>query len=256
MVLLVEYEGTRYKGFQLQMNAPSVQGEIERALRSFTGEEIRIRGASRTDAGAHARGQVIDFVTKASYPASTFVRALNWYLPEDIKIRGGRETFPSFNARTYAVSREYRYTILNSRWPSALLRRFAHWVPKSLDTNKMQEAAQHLIGTHDFTALTAKLPPGSSSVRTVMRWTLESECETIYVDAQANGFLPHQIRCTNGVLVNIGLGRAPVNSLQSLLNGAPKQLENRPLLPAKGLCLLRVKYGEPVFTDEDTDETQ
>ena len=256
LALLAEYEGTRYNGFQLQSNAPSIQGELERALKSLTGEDIRIRGASRTDAGAHAKGQVIDFVTNALHPVQTFVKALNWHLPEDIRIRGGCETTPSFSARKDAIAREYRYTIFNSRWPSALLRRSAHWVRNPLDINKMQEAAQYLVGTHDFSALTIKLPPDRSPIRTVHRWTVESECENIYIDAEANGFLPHQIRCTNGVLLDIGRGGAPIDTLKLLLNGSLEQLKNRPLLPAKGLCLVRVKYREPLFMNEDTDETQ
>jgi tRNA pseudouridine38-40 synthase len=256
LALLVEYEGTRYKGFQLQINVPTIQGELEKALKSFTREDIRIRGASRTDAGAHAKGQVVDFVTDATHPVTTFVKALNWHLPEDIRIRGGCETTPSFNARKDAIARKYRYTILNSRWPSALLRRSAHWVRKSLDINKMQEAARYLVGTHDFSALIAKLPPDRSPIRTVNRWTVEAEYETIYIDSEASGFLPHQIRCTNGVLVNIGLGRAPIDTLESVLNGTLKELKNRPLLPAKGLTLVRVIYKDPLFMNEDTDETQ
>ena len=255
LALLIEYEGTRYSGFQLQSNAPSIQGELEKALKTLTREDVRIRGASRTDAGAHAEGQVIDFVTNAQYTAETFVNALNRLLPEDIKIRGGCETSRSFSARKQATARQYRYTVLNSRWPSPLLRNTVHWIRKPLDTDKMQEAAQYLEGVHDFSAFTVALPPSRSPVKRVDRWTVRREGDLVYIDSEADGFLPHQIRHTNGALADIGLGRAPVETVKAALDGQAPMLKGHPLLPAKGLCLIRVKYKDNLFFDKDSHET-
>jgi tRNA pseudouridine38-40 synthase len=255
VALLVEYEGTRYNGFQLQANAPTIQEELEKALKALTREDIRVRGASRTDAGAHAKGQVIDFATCVSYPADTFVRALNWRLPEDIKIRGGCETPYSFHARKSAVAREYRYTLFNSPWPSPLRRNTTCWERHPLDIAKMQEAACSLEGEHDFSAFTTSLPDGRSPVRKVRRWTVRREGSLVHIDAEANGFLPHQIRRTNGLLVDIGLGKAPIEAMNLAVNGIKSVMEQRPSLPARGLCLLRVNYEECLFCDKDTYET-
>lgn len=256
IALLVEYEGTRYNGFQLQANAPTVQGELEKAVKALTREDIRVRGASRTDAGAHAMGQVVDFATCAGYPVDTFVKALNWHLPEDIKIRGGRETLFSFHARKSAVARMYRYTLLNSPWPSPLLRTTTCWVRYPLNIADMQEAASSLEGEHDFSAFTTTLPAGRSPVRNVSSWTVHTEGDLVHIDAEANGFLPYQIRRTNGLLADIGLGKAPKEAMKAALSGQAKTMEQRSSLPAKGLCLMHVKYEECLFCDKDTYETQ
>ncbi|MCE2465075.1 MAG: tRNA pseudouridine(38-40) synthase TruA [Dehalococcoidia bacterium] len=255
IALLVEYEGTRYNGFQLQASAPTIQGELEKALKALTRENIRVRGASRTDAGAHASGQVVDFATCASYPVDVFVKALNWHLPEDIKIRGGRETPFSFHARKSAVARMYRYSLLNSPWPSPLLRNTTCWVRYPLNIADMQLAASSLIGEHDFSAFTTTLLAGRSPVRRIGSWTVGKEGELVHIDAEANGFLPYQIRRTNGLLTDIGLGKAPIDSVKAALNGQAKTMEQRSSLPAKGLCLMHVKYEEALFCDKDTHET-
>lgn len=256
LALLLEYEGTRYKGFQRQVRAPTIQEEVERAIKGLTGETTRIRGASRTDAGAHARGQVAEFLTHAPYKTESFVSALNWYLPPDIRVRGARETPLEFNARKDALSRVYRYTTLNTRWPSALARGFSNWVSGHLDVAGMGEAASHLRGTHDFRALVPSLPPQRSAVRRVERWDVWREDETVLIEAEANGFLPHQVRRTNGLLVEIGLGKLPVDTFKSIVEGGLKELRSCPSLPAKGLCLMRANYPELGFWDKESHEAR
>ncbi len=250
LALLVEYDGTRYKGFQLQADASTVQAELEKAIRRLTGELIRIRGASRTDSGAHARGQVVDFLTRNLYPEETVVKALNWYLPPDIRIREAREVPPEFNSRKAAVGRVYRYTIVNRRTPPALKRDFSHWVRSHLDLGKMRQAATCLLGAHDFSVLAAGLPPGKSGVRQVKRWEIWREGESVAIESEANGFLPRQIRRTNGILVEVGMGRMPVRALEEILNGAVDEHASSPSLPAKGLCLMSVSYPNPLFRNE------
>lgn len=247
LALLLEYDGTRYKGFQWQRDVPTIQGEVESALTKFTGENTRIRGAGRTDSGAHARGQVVDFLTAAPYTIDTFPRALNAHLPDDIRVRGVSQVDPEFDSRRSAVRRVYRYTVLNTRWPSALLRNYAHWVPGTLDLARMREAAGHLCGTRDFSALTAPLPPERSPVRRVTRWDVRGVDDRVLIDAEADGFLPYQIRRTNGVLVQVGLGKLETDITKRLTDGSLRELRNCPSLPAKGLCLMRVVYPQPII---------
>ncbi len=254
IALVLEYEGTGYSGFQWQANAPSIQAEVEQAIGRLTGERTRIRGASRTDAGAHAKGQVVDFLTRAPYTTRTFLRALNWHLPPDIKVTDVRDTDLDFNSRKDAVSREYRYTIFNALWPSAILRAFSHWVPARLDVAEMKVAAGYLPGVHDFSALAASLPSGKSGVRRIDRWDVWREGELILVECEANGFLPHQIRRTNGVLAEIGLGRMSREAIKAIVDGTVTSLQNCPSVPAKGLCLMNVNYPNLVERVEGQDE--
>ena len=254
LALVVEYDGTRYSGFQLQANAPTVQGEIERAVRSLTGQATRVRAASRTDAGAHARGQIVDFLTHAPYTTETFVNSLNSYLPLDVRVRAAFETGPTFNSRKDAVSRVYRYTLLNSKYPSALRRDFSHWIASCLDVERMRRGAEHLVGKHDFSAFAGSLAEGGSAVRRVSRWDVWREKELVIIESEANGFLPHQIRRTNGVLAKIGLGRAPVDTIGEMLEGTIQESGQCPSLPAKGLCLIKVHYKDLLFSMEEDYE--
>ena len=256
LALVLEYDGTRYSGFQWQANAPTVQGELERAIRSLTGESVRVRGASRTDAGAHAKGQVVDFLTRSSHATETFIKALNWHLPTDIRVRGAWDAGLDFNSRKDAISRVYRYTLLNARWQSALLRTTSCWVRASLDIAKMNEAAEHLRGTHDFSALTLALPPGMSGIRRVYRWEVWREGEMVLIETEGNSFLRNQVRKTNGLLVEIGRGQLPAEIMRKVVNGAAEELDHVPSLPAKGLCLMKVNYRGLLCGSEREDETQ
>jgi len=241
--LLVEYQGTSYAGFQLQVGHPTIQGELEKALASFTGQPTRIRGASRTDSGAHARGQVVDFLTATQHPLERFAPALNYHLPDDIKIIEAHWVDEEFNSRRSALSRVYQYSILNRPAPSPL-RRFTHtWLREHLDPEKMTEAAQLLVGVHDFRALSVGHPLDRSAVREVMRWGVKKSEDNIVIECEANGFLKQQIRKANGILTDIGRGKYPVERVTEALSGNDS---GSPLLPAHGLCLISVKYPSSV----------
>lgn len=244
LALVVEYQGTRYHGFQLQRDHPTIQGELEQALYSLTGQVTRIRGASRTDSGAHARAQVVDFDTVSSLPPEVFLLGLNSYLPPDIKVRGSYETSHDFHSRKSAHTRKYRYTLWNSRTPSPLMREFSHWVRDPLNVASMNEAACALKGLHDFAPLSGVLPPGRSTVRNVRRWELWREGEFVFMEAEADGFLPHQIRRAGGVLVEVGLGRLEPSVVQSILSGQSAIPAGCAVLPAKGLCLMSIEYDD------------
>ena len=248
IALVLEYEGTAYNGFQFQANAPSVQGTVEDALKSFTGEAIRIRGASRTDSGAHAAGQVADFLTQAPYPTDIFCRALNSFLPPDIRVRGAVEMPRDFSARFSAVSRVYRYTAWNHVRPTALWRNFSYWVRDRLDLTAMREASESLLGAHDFSAIASSLPPGRNPVRTVRRWDVWREDERVIMEAEGDSFLPHQIRRTNALLVRVGLGKLPVDAIRNIIDRSVQKMDSCPSLPARGLCLIKVNY--PGFSSD------
>ena len=246
MALVVEYQGTNYHGFQLQLNPPTIQGELEQALRRFTGQPIRIRGASRTDSGAHAMGQVADFLMPAHRPAERLLPALNYFLPEDIRVLRAFPVAPDFHARRSALGRVYRYRILNRPWPSPLLRHTHLWERQPLKAEAMAEAAHRLVGIHDFRPLASGHPPERSAVRQVARWEVRRDGDTLTIECEANGFLKQQIRKANGILRAIGLGKLPVEAVSQALQGQSAALE-APTLPANGLCLVEVKYPEGVI---------
>ncbi|MEE8465122.1 MAG: tRNA pseudouridine(38-40) synthase TruA [Dehalococcoidia bacterium] len=237
--LLVEYQGTKYAGFQLQVGHPTIQGELEKALAKFTGQETRIRGASRTDSGAHAKGQVVDFLTGTQHPLERFAPALNYHLPEDINVLEAWRVDQDFDSRRNALSRTYQYSILNRPAPSPLRRSTHFWIRECLDTEKMAEAAQLLVGVHDFRALASGHPKDRSAVREVVRWEVTQTEDNIVIECEANGFLKQQIRKANGILTEIGRGKYPVERVTQALAGAAA---GTPLLPAHGLCLISVKY--------------
>ena len=242
LALIAEYDGGNYAGFQLQAGHLTVQGELERSLARFTGEAIRIRGASRTDAGVHARGQVVDFLTRSAHPVDRFPRALNYYLPGDIEVQAAQEVLLEFNSRRDAISRTYRYHILNRPSPSPLRRHTHFWVRDEIQVSRMSEAARKLVGTHDFRPLTAGYPLEKSSVRRVYRWDVWKEDDTIIFESEANGFLRHQIRRTNALLLQIGKGRYPESIIDDTLDGRLTGAVECPTMPARGLCLMRVAY--------------
>jgi len=256
LALVVEYDGTAYQGFQAQAGQPTIQGEMERALHRFTGEVIRIRGASRTDAGAHARGQVVDFLTCSGYPVGVFPRALNFYLPADIKVQAACEVPPEFHSRKNATSRIYRYYILNRPWPSPLRRHACHPVKEPLDEAKMATAARDLVGRHDFRSLATGYPANRSTVRTVYRWDVWREDDTVIVECEADGFLRHQIRRASALLIEIGKGRRPEGMIRDLLDGKLEGTVELPSVPGHGLCLMKVTYPSfcsQVRTDNEKD---
>jgi tRNA pseudouridine38-40 synthase len=167
---------------------------------------------------------------------------LNFYLPADIKVQAAYEMVPEFHSRRSASGRTYRYQILNRAWPSPLLRRTYHWVREPLDAALMARAAQWLVGTHDFRPLAAGFPAQRNAVREVRRWSVWREGEAVLVECQANGFLPHQIRRANGLLIEVGKGRLPEGIIQEVLGGRAPRKFQWPSAPACGLCLMAVSY--------------
>jgi tRNA pseudouridine38-40 synthase len=242
LALVVEYNGTRYCGFQLQSNKCTVQGELETALYKFTGEEIRIAGASRTDTGVHALGQVITFLTECKYPLQAWVNALNYCLPEDIAIRSAHEVDLYFDARRCAINREYRYNILNIENRSPLRDKMAYLVRQKLNVAAMNRCCQALLGEHDFISFVS-LPEGDkrSTIRQVEKAEVRRRGEFVVFTMIANAFLPHQLRNTVGCLIMVGSGKLTEEEFgQMAFSGRPGIMG--PAAPGRGLCLVRVNY--------------
>ena len=242
MALVVEYHGGRYHGFQYQPDQPTIQNELEKAIAKISGREVRVRGASRTDAGVHALGQVVDFQTDSDLSAETWTKALNHHLPWDIKVRHAHEAPPDFNPRRRALARTYRYTILNRSAPSPLLHDRSAWIRSPLNVQAMNEAAQSLVGIHDFAPFTVAMPPDKSTVRRVYRWEVWKEDDRILIEAEANAFMMRQILRTNGLLVEVGREKAPVSVIKQVLKDGIINAKLATSLPARGLCLMKIEY--------------
>ena len=251
LALLVEYEGTAYGGSQYQKNAPTVQGSLERALSSLTGEPIRVALAGRTDAGVHATGQVASFLTASSHSIETFRRGVNALLARDISVRAAAEAPEGFDPRRHALSRWYRYTLLLGGERPALNRNMVWHVTYALDTATMSKAARSLVGRHDFAAFTQ--PAEARRTRTE-RVVCAAEWRTsgskAFFDIEANAFLPHMVRRIVGALVEVGMGRREVEEFEVLVREARPGAASR-MAPPQGLCLMKVRYGNGLFDDEE-----
>lgn len=244
-VLLVEYDGTGYHGFQWQVGLPTIQNELEQAIRRFCGQSGRVMAASRTDAGVHARGQVVSFWAKPTINTTTLVRAMNYYLPGDIAVKAAYRAGDDFNVRRDAVSREYHYYILNSNTRSPFSRRFALFVPETLDIEKMNEACQLVQGEHDFASFASSLGAVNSTVRDVHEVGIEREGDFAVFRIVANSFLPHQVRSTVGLLLRLGRGKIGTQGFHDIMEARSPGLAG-PLSPACGLCLMNVEYPTPL----------
>lgn len=244
MVLVVEYDGRRYHGSQWQANAPTIQGELERALLKLTGDKIRVMAASRTDAGVHARGQVVTFRTGSKLKPATFVKGLNHYLPRDIAVKAAYPVSDGFNARRDALSRRYNYYILNSDTPSPLKWHYCHRVSGQLDIEAMNRACRALIGEHDFSSFASGMGGSQKRMlRRVYRAGVEKDGDMVVFSMVANSFLPHQVRNTVGALVEVGLGKMTDKKFHSIMKAQKPGLAG-PMAPACGLCLEKIDYGE------------
>lgn len=245
IALIMEYDGTHYHGFQLQAHLPTIQGEIEKALGKLTGERRRVIGASRTDAGVHAKGQVVSFRTESSLSLATFVKGLNYYLPEDIAVEAAYRVDDSFNVRRDALSREYNYYILNSATRSPISRVFSYLVSGRLDIETMNEVCQVFMGEHDFASFATRIEEKiKSTVRNVYRAKIKREGGLTIFNMVANSFLPHQVRNTVGLLIRVGLGRVSSSEVLSIMEAKKPGLAG-PTAPACGLCLMGVNYPVP-----------
>ena len=240
--LLIEYEGTHYAGWQWQKNEKTVQETLSKAIAQVVQETVKIYGASRTDSGVHALGQVANFKTTSSIPSERLVHAINFYLPHDITVKGAADVSESFHAQYDAQSKIYRYTILNDWIRTSLNRNFCYVCGLLLNAEKMLDAAQHLIGTHDFTSFVTSALQEKNRIRTVKRLEITREGKYLCFTVEANGFLYNMVRAIVGTLIEVGRGKIMVESMKDILGAKNRNLAG-PTAPAKGLCLIEVKYS-------------
>ncbi len=240
----IEYDGSAFHGWQLQKSdVRTVQGELERALSKVADHAVRVFCAGRTDTGVHAEGQVIHFDTPAQRRRRSWQLGTNVNLPDDVCVSWVREVPEQFHARFSATSRSYRYLILNRPVRSALWRNRAVWIHEPLDVQRMQHAASHLVGTHDFSSYRAVGCQAKSPVRTVTRLAVEQRGELISIEIQANAFLHHMVRNIAGVLMAIGKGEQEVDWSRQVLEYRDRTLGGV-TAPPQGLCLVQAGYPE------------
>lgn len=248
VLLTVQYDGTAYAGWQRQLNGLAVQQVLEEALSEACGESITVTGASRTDAGVHARGQRAHFDTGCGIPADKFPFVLNHRLPEDIRVVHGMEVPPAFHARFLSDRKIYHYRMLNSRHGDALLRRTHNHVPVPMDVAAMRSALPDLIGTHDFAAFQASGGTAKTTVRTLTRAELEQRGDELILTVEGNAFLYNMVRIIAGTLIDIGLKRRAASAFAEAIRTGSR-LALGATAPAKGLELALVDYPPVAFTD-------
>lgn len=244
--VILAYDGTNYYGFQEQRGTSfqTIQGVLEESLSKLAKKQIRVIGASRTDTGVHARGQVINFDPgEWKIDGARVAYALRSILPPDIVALESMEVAPSFHARFSAVAKSYRYTIFNGKVALPFLRLYSYHIPHPLDTEAMQEGARHLLGQHDFKAFRALGTPLKSTVRMILDSRVSREGDLVYIDLKGNGFLYHMARMIAGTLIRVGKGKIPPSEVKDILLSGDS-LRSGPTAPARGLCLERIYYPE------------
>lgn len=235
------YDGSRYRGWQrLAGETNTIQSKIETALSRILGETVEISGSGRTDAGAHARGQVANFHCQSDLPCHEILAQLRRYLPEDVGIYSCKEVSDRFHARLNAKSKTYCYRLWNSETPCVFQRQYVYVYPQKLDLGPMKQAAAHFLGEHDFSAFCANRNFKKSTLRRIDSLEIENSGEEIRFTVTGNGFLYHMVRIMVGTLLEVGSGERPVDSIPALFG--QKREQAGILVPAKGLCLMEVTY--------------
>lgn len=240
--LTIEYDGTAYHGWQIQARDTTIQETLEAALATMTREKIRVAGSGRTDAGVHALGQTASFKTESTIPPHAFSAGLNSLLPDDIVITACKAVADDFHARFSARHKTYHYRIYNRRVPIAVGRQYAWHIRKKLDIDAMRQAADHIIGTHDFKSFEGTGSPRDHTIRTVMNAELtEKENGYLVFEITANGFLRYMVRNLVGTLVNVGLQKISPEKFKQILTAQNRDLAGA-TAPPQGLFLANVCY--------------
>lgn len=249
--LIIEYDGANYSGWQAQQakskeqraqkQKETIQETLEKTLSQLLQEKIKVIGSGRTDAGVHAQGQVANFKTKSKLSCQNIKDALNGLLPKDIRIKQAREVGPNFHARFSAQSKIYRYSLVNGSFVSPFLCHYAYLVKPVLDVKKMRQACRYLCGQHNFRSFQAVDKKERHPVRTIKRLHMHKDKSLIYLEVEADGFLYRMVRNIIGTLIEVGRGRIKPANIKAILQ-ARNRVAAGPCAPAKGLCLLEVKY--------------
>ncbi len=241
--LIVAYDGTNYHGWQVQNNGVTIESMLNGALKDLTGEDICVLGASRTDTGVHAMGNVAVFDTEARMPGEKFVYALNQRLPEDIRVQHSCEVPLDFHPRYQDTVKTYEYRILNREFPLPAYRLNSHFTYRPLDETRMQQAAEFLTGEHDFQSFCAAGAQVKSTVRTVYDLKVIREGDLVTIRITGNGFLYNMVRIIAGTLMKVGCGEWEPAYMQEILD-AKDRAKAGPTAPAKGLTLMEIRYPD------------
>lgn len=240
--LIVQYEGTRYQGWQRQKASDNtIQGKLEMLLSRMCKEPIELQASGRTDAGVHALEQVANFHTNSEMPVEEMKKYINMYLPEDIAVTAVSEAAARFHSRLNTRGKCYCYRVINSDVPDVFWRRFALEVPEELDVAAMESAASRLLGEHDFKSFTSAKKGKKSTVRQIEKISIDRQGNLLSFTFVGNGFLHHMVRILMGTLLEVGKGERTPESMTEILEAASRE-QAGPLVPAKGLMLMKVYY--------------
>jgi tRNA pseudouridine38-40 synthase len=242
--LVLEYDGTNYCGWQIQENATSVQGRVQKAIHDLVGQQVIVMAAGRTDSGVHARGQVVAFDSPRQLPLKAYWMGLNSLLPEDISVVKAEEVDEAFDPRRWSKGKRYRYLVSNRRARSPL-RRLTHWeIFQPLNVTLMQEATKHLVGHHDYSAFRASDCQAAHALRELTKVEVTGASgDELTIVIEGTAFLKHMVRNLVGTLVEVGRGRQPVEWVKQVLDGKDRTRAG-PTAPPHGLCLDEVFYGQ------------
>jgi tRNA pseudouridine38-40 synthase len=241
IALGLEYDGSRFFGWQTQPGGGTVQDALEPALAAIAGTPVALTGAGRTDRGVHARLQVAHFDTEAKRPSSAWVRGVNALLPDSVAVLWSHEVPEDFHARYSARARTYHYELLNRRVRPALDAHYVGWFHLPLDVEKMRAAAALFVGEHDFSAFRSSECQAKSPVRTIQRFEISRDGETIHFLVTANAFLHHMVRNLVGTLVYVGKGKHPPEWVEELLHSKDRS-KSAPTFGPEGLYLEKIDY--------------
>ena len=241
--LTVAYDGTRYSGWQVQQNAVTIEGVLNKALSKLTGEEIAVIGASRTDAGVHAMGNVAVFDTESTIPGERFLYVLNQKMPEDIVIVASEEVPLTWHPRHQDTLKTYEYRILNEKLPDPTRRLYTNFVSFDLDIDLMRKGAAYLVGEHDFAGFCSVKTNAKTTVRTITDLQVLQKGDEIIIRVTGNGFLYNMVRIIAGVLIRVGRRYYPPEKVLALLEGRERTGE-AVTAPPQGLCLMEIQYGK------------
>lgn len=240
--LTLRYDGTDFLGWQVQPDGRTVQETLELAIAKVTGVRPYANASGRTDAGVHALGQVVNFLSDTHLLTEKLHRAINANLPEDLVVSEMAEVDPAFDANRHAVRKMYRYMIQDGSLADPFIRRYAYHFKQRLDVDAMARAAMVLVGTHDFHSFETDWPNRKTSVRTISRLDVRRADEAIRIEIEADGFLYNMVRAIAGTLINVGRGYWPETKVAEILKAEDRR-EAGPTAPACGLFLVRVEYA-------------
>lgn len=241
--IIVAYDGTNYHGWQLQENGITIEEELNRCLSELLGERIRVIGASRTDSGVHAMGNVAVFDTQNRMPAEKVAYALNQRLPEDIRVRESGEVPCDFHPRRCKSRKTYEYHIFNSAFPNPVRRLYSHFTYVPLDIEKMRQAAGYFPGEQDFASFCSTGSQAETTVRTIYELEVEKEGEEIVIRVTGSGFLYNMVRIIAGTLMEAGCGRLEPEAVKRVIEAKDRAAAG-PTAPACGLILTGLIYED------------